>query len=217
MNRMMISAFAICLAAAAPTVLWAQAAGQPQRGQPVHHATPSKAPTGGSQGVTHRVGTSSTVHWTTHKTTTHKIFTRTTAYHHRTTITHAAVYHRHTTITHATTYHRHVITSTVTKTRIIERSHVKVDIATYRRNITAERRFHYGDYRAPAGYAYRRWTYGERLPGEYYARDYWILNYLNFGLPWAPDGYVWVRYGSDAILIDENTGEIVQVDYGVFY
>ena len=25
-----------------------------------------------------------------------------------------------------------------------------------------------------------------------------------------PDGYVWVRYGPDAVLIDEDTGEIVQ-------
>lgn len=140
-----------------------------------------------------------------------------TTYRRHTTTTHVTAYHHHTTTTHVTTFHRHVTTSTTTKARIIERSHINVDIATYRRNVTARLRFHYGDYRAPPGYAYRRWTFGERLPGEYYGRDYWIPNYVNFGLPWAPDGYVWVRYGSDAILIDENTGVIIQVDYGVFY
>ncbi len=83
MNRIMISAFAICLVAAAPTALWAQAAGQAQNGQPVHHATPSKAPTGGSHNAPHHVGTSSTVHTTTHKTTT-----RTTPRYHYTSAAH---------------------------------------------------------------------------------------------------------------------------------
>jgi Ni/Co efflux regulator RcnB len=32
-----------------------------------------------------------------------------------------------------------------------------------------------------------------------------------------PFGYQWVRSGDDAILIDANTGEILQVRYDVFY
>jgi len=31
-----------------------------------------------------------------------------------------------------------------------------------------------------------------------------------------PDGYVWVRYGDDALLIDEYSGDIIQVEYDVF-
>jgi len=30
-------------------------------------------------------------------------------------------------------------------------------------------------------------------------------------------GYVWVRYGPDALLIDTYTGEIIQVRYDVFW
>lgn len=92
-----------------------------------------------------------------------------------------------------------------------------VDIGSLRRNITAQHHYHNGDYRAPQGYAYRRWSYGDRLPSIYFARDYWLGDYENFGLMDPPYGYTWVRYGPDALLIDEDTGEVVQVVYGVFY
>jgi Ni/Co efflux regulator RcnB len=129
---------------------------------------------------------------------------------------HAASTYHPTVAPHPTTHYR--TTSHVTVSRSVrEPTHVHIDISTYHRNITAERRFHYGEYRAPAGYEYRRWTYGERLPREYFAQDYWIANYLNFGLPWAPDGCEWVRFGPDALLVDVDTGEIIQVVYGVFY
>jgi len=126
----------------------------------------------------------------------------------------------HGTSHHLTVSH-HVSTRYRTATRhpvaSHETTHAHIDIATYRRNVTAERRFHYGDYRAPHGYAYRRWSFGEHLPAVYFGRDYWIPNYWNFGLAWAPEGCEWVRFGPDAILVDIGTGEIVQVDYGVFY
>ena len=35
-------------------------------------------------------------------------------------------------------------------------------------------------------------------------------------MPPPPDA-VWVRYGDDALLIDRYTGEVIQVEYGVFY
>ena len=100
---------------------------------------------------------------------------------------------------------------------ISPRGGVSVDISAYRRNVTSDRHYHYGEYRAPQDYAYRRWSYGDRLPSEYYVRDYWLANFLNFGLMEPPDGYVWVRYGSDALLVDEHSGEVVQVVYNVFY
>ena len=95
--------------------------------------------------------------------------------------------------------------------------HVQIDITAYRRNVTAQHPYHFGDYRAPPGYAYHRYGFGDHLPQAYYVRDYWIVNFLNFGLVTPPDDYVWVRYGPDAILIDEDTGEIVQVVYDQFY
>jgi Ni/Co efflux regulator RcnB len=94
---------------------------------------------------------------------------------------------------------------------------VHVNLASYHRNIVATHRFHAGAYRAPHGYAYRRWTFGERLPAVYYAQDFWIGSYVDFGLMAPPDGCVWVRFGPDALLIDEDTGEVVQAVYGVFY
>ncbi len=91
------------------------------------------------------------------------------------------------------------------------------DMRQFRRVVRAERRYHAARYYAPPGYQYRRWSYGQRLPSIYFARNYWLTDFLTFGLFAPPQGYVWVRYGGDALLIDEYTGEIVQVQYGMFY
>ena len=98
-----------------------------------------------------------------------------------------------------------------------DRSRTNFNINIYRRNMHSPRRFHIGIYNAPRGYYYRRWHYGERLPISFWRRDYWLLDYIAFGLFAPPPGYVWVRYGPDALLIDTYTGEIIQVRYDVFY
>ncbi|MBI1210367.1 MAG: hypothetical protein GC190_02805 [Alphaproteobacteria bacterium] len=98
-----------------------------------------------------------------------------------------------------------------------DRNRPKINVEIYRRNITSPRRYHIGAYRAPRDYHYRRWHYGDRLPIAFYARSYWLLDYIAFGLFAPPPGYVWVRYGPDALLIDVETGEIIQVRYDVFY
>jgi Ni/Co efflux regulator RcnB len=142
-------------------------------------------------------------------------------------------------VTHATTHHvtthpvSHVRHHVAARTRHIAR-HVAHRVATHaartahhrapaavvarlRRNVVAAHRFHAGPYRAPPGFRYRRWVFGERLPGIYFARDFWITDFIAFGLFAPPDGLVWVRYGPDALLIDEYTGAIIQVDYTVFF
>lgn len=88
-----------------------------------------------------------------------------------------------------------------------------------RRNVTAQHHYHYssGAYRGPSGYSYRRWSYGEMLPSIYWGRSYWIGDYYDYGLSEPPPGCVWVRYGDDAVLIDEDSGEILEVVYGQFY
>lgn len=105
--------------------------------------------------------------------------------------------------------------------RNMDRSHnrnrANIDMTQFRRNVRSEHRYRDGAYHGPRGYNYRRWSYGERLPSVYFARDYWLTNFLAFGLISPPDGYTWVRYGDDALLIDEYTGEIVQVRYDVFW
>ncbi|HEY0282028.1 MAG TPA: RcnB family protein, partial [Rhizomicrobium sp.] len=90
-------------------------------------------------------------------------------------------------------------------------------INSLRRNVQAPRRFHNGSYRAPQGYQARRWSHGNRLPRNYFVRDYWITNFMMFGLFAPPPNLVWVRVGNDALLVDRYSGDIVQVDYGVFY
>jgi len=90
-------------------------------------------------------------------------------------------------------------------------------VAKFRRNVVAVHRFHAGPYGAPPGWHYQRWVFGERLPAIYFAPAFWISDFLAFDLLAPPDGYVWVRYGPDALLIDQYSGEIIQVDYGVFY
>ena len=91
------------------------------------------------------------------------------------------------------------------------------DWGRYQRNFYAQRRFNFGAYERPQGWYYRRWRFGEFLPGVFWSQNYWIGDYGYFGLPYPPPGCVWVRYGSDALLIDRYTGEIVQVVYGIFY
>jgi Ni/Co efflux regulator RcnB len=91
------------------------------------------------------------------------------------------------------------------------------DRGSYQRNVSASARFHYGSYNAPHGYHYQRWSYGEYLPSMYWARDYWLTSWWMFDLAIPPYGYEWVRYGDDALLVNVDTGQILQVDYGVFY
>lgn len=91
------------------------------------------------------------------------------------------------------------------------------DFKSLRHNIQASRHFRSGSYVRPRGYQSQRWSYGERLPRSYYARNYWIANFVMLDLLSPPPGLVWVRVGNDALLIDQIAGDIVQVRYGVFY
>jgi Ni/Co efflux regulator RcnB len=96
--------------------------------------------------------------------------------------------------------------------------HVSINIGGLRRNYNAPRRYRFvGDYRQPTGWYAHRWAYGNRLPGGWYGSDYWLGNYVTFGLIAPPDGYQWIREGSDAVLVDVNSGEIIRVEYNVFY
>ena len=87
----------------------------------------------------------------------------------------------------------------------------------YHRNFNAARRFRAPSYHRPSGWYYRRWTYGQILPSLFWASQYWLNDYISYDLPPPPPGAVWVRYGNDAILIDRYSGEIITVQYDVFY
>ena len=90
------------------------------------------------------------------------------------------------------------------------------DVRVYRRVWHAPRRYHWGYYRRPAHWYAHRWTSGDYIPQAWFARDYWIDNFDAIGLVGPPDGCVWVRVGDDALLIDEDTGEVIQVAYSIF-
>jgi Ni/Co efflux regulator RcnB len=92
----------------------------------------------------------------------------------------------------------------------------KVDRGTYQHNYQAARTYHVGPYHPPHGWSERRWGYGQILPRAFWAPEYFLSDYWLFGLEVPPAGYEWVRNGADALLVDTNTGEILQVEYGVF-
>ena len=91
-----------------------------------------------------------------------------------------------------------------------------VDRGAYQHNFQAARSFRIGPYHRPAGWVDRRWTFGEILPRPFWASQYLIGDYWLFALEVPPAGYEWVRYGADAVLVNVDSGEILQVEYGVF-
>lgn len=77
-------------------------------------------------------------------------------------------------------------------------------------------RIHGGPWAWPAGYGYHRFFIGGLLPAIFLSSAYFYADYAALGLP-APDpGFVWVRYGPDLVLVNQATGQIVNVAYGVF-
>jgi Ni/Co efflux regulator RcnB len=91
-----------------------------------------------------------------------------------------------------------------------------VDRDAYRHNYQAARSFHVGPYHAPPGWHEHRWVYGEILPRAYWAPRYILADYWLFALEVPPVGFEWVRVGADALLISIASGEVLQVEYGVF-
>src|SRR5690348_18404299 len=77
--------------------------------------------------------------------------------------------------------------------------------------------FHLGLYYDPYGWGYQPFSIGWRLWPSYYSRDYWINDPWMYRLPYAPPGYVWVRYWNDALLVDRWSGTVVDVIPGFFW
>ncbi len=95
--------------------------------------------------------------------------------------------------------------------------HRNFDRALWERNFRAEHRYRSRAYRRPVGWYYRRWSFGMVLPRPLWTRDNWIGDYGQFGLANPPYGYVWVRYGDDALLVNVDDGRILRVVYGLYY
>ncbi len=91
-----------------------------------------------------------------------------------------------------------------------------VDRGAYQHNYQATRSYKIGPYHPPMGWTARRWVYGQILPRAYWDSQYILADYWLFGLEVPPMGCEWVRDGADAILVNTITGEILQVEFGVF-
>lgn len=92
----------------------------------------------------------------------------------------------------------------------------QVDRGAYQHNFQASHSYHIGVYNRPHGWVAHRWAYGQVLPRAYWAPPYILSDYWLFGLEIPPAGYEWVRDDTDAILVNVQTGQILQVEYGVF-
>lgn len=68
----------------------------------------------------------------------------------------------------------------------------------------------------PRGYGYRRWAIGASLPLLFLSEPYYV-DWGYIGLARPEPGEEWVRYGPDAVLVDTDSGEVIDVAYGVFY
>ena len=77
-------------------------------------------------------------------------------------------------------------------------------------------RFRVPPYRWPPHLHYARCVVGGHFPLALLITDYIILDWMDYGLTEPADGYQWVRYGPDLVLVDADTGQIVEVIYGVF-
>ncbi len=96
------------------------------------------------------------------------------------------------------------------------RNRAQYNASQWRRSYNAERRFEGPRYRYPYGWRYQRWAFGEFLPFAWILPDYYLDAYT-YGLPYPPFDAEWIREGSDAVLVDVSTGQILSVEYGLFY
>ncbi len=79
-------------------------------------------------------------------------------------------------------------------------------------------RFQISFYVFPRGFAYRNWRVGEYLSYSYYDRARYDLDdYWRYDLYDPPYWAHWVRVGNDALLIDFDTREVIDVVYDLFY
>jgi hypothetical protein len=104
------------------------------------------------------------------------------------------------------------------------------DHRDWRRDWRSDRRYGWQNYRnshrhiyrlpryeARHGYSYRRWYPGYRWDSWFYSSSFWINNPWQYRLPPAYGPYRWVRYYDDVVLVDIDTGEIVDIIYDFFW
>ena len=78
--------------------------------------------------------------------------------------------------------------------------------------------FRIGPYYAPyRDYRYSRLSIGLFLGQAFFGQNYWIDDPWYYRLPPAQYGTHWVRYYNDVVLVDDYTGEVLDVIYDFFW
>jgi Ni/Co efflux regulator RcnB len=96
--------------------------------------------------------------------------------------------------------------------------HYRVDHFRYRNGrYFARERFRLNFYVFPYGYYRHSWMPGEFLPYSYFDDGYTLGDYWTYGLYDPPYGCEWVRVDGDALLVDMQTGEVLDTVYDLFY
>jgi Ni/Co efflux regulator RcnB len=85
------------------------------------------------------------------------------------------------------------------------------------REWNAGQRFRGPAYAFPRGFGYRVWSFGEFLPAPFFADNYTLYDYWDYGLPQPPPGFEWVRVGGDALLVRPVDGYILDVAHDLFW
>lgn len=74
-------------------------------------------------------------------------------------------------------------------------------------------------YYAPRGWGsgYQRFDIGLTLSSILFAQNYWINDPWSYRLPPIDGPFRWVRYYNDALLVDLETGQVVDIEYDIFW
>jgi len=81
-------------------------------------------------------------------------------------------------------------------------------------------RFYFGYYYSPRtyySYTTRAWRRGDRLPFAYFDDRYFIDDYWRFDLYDPPYRCRWLRVRGDALLVDIDNGDVLEVVYELFW
>jgi Ni/Co efflux regulator RcnB len=86
----------------------------------------------------------------------------------------------------------------------------------YRKTVTSTKHYDAAAFVAPSGYTYTRYAVGDHISPPLLKGNVTLNDYQAYALASPPSGLAWIRNGRDALLIDTNTGEVVQTDYDLF-
>jgi Ni/Co efflux regulator RcnB len=88
--------------------------------------------------------------------------------------------------------------------------------ATYRKTVTSTKRYDAGTFTAPSGYTYKKFAVGDHVSPMLLHGNVALTDFQTYQLVPPPEGALWIRDGNDALLVDTNTGEVIQAQYDLF-